>query len=378
MKNFLLTLTIMLFVSGCSSNGIEREYVDGVLVVHNPENGLWQDEPEPPISFELEQTFGQENEPADEIFSSITFIQTDQDGNVYVFDRQGNRLAVFGPGGNFLRSKGRAGQGPGEFNMVMGMIYDGDNSLYISNSGGMQLDRFDLNGNYQTSFRLNNYDIDRAFVRVFLPPNICVLTHNDTEEGRLDIHLVEVTDSLNVRTTITVEEELEDADPIIASQGFSTGVIADNIVVTGIEKYAFHYYTIDGNLQKTVMRDFDELMRPGIFRNETMIRARGNGGLSAPKRLSGDYEISIATWPVNLSHPDQYLEGNPNDEAPEIKYQNSVDLFNTNGELLYSLVSDGYYPEIGNLAHVDSDGKLYTIVSEPFPQVRRYAVRINK
>lgn len=58
---------------------------------------------------------------------------------------------------------------------------------------------------------------------------------------------------------------------------------------------------------------------------------------------------------------------------------NSIDFFNRNGDLLYSMEdTETTIPEIGEPAFVDQNGKLYTKTDLPYPQVRRYFVKISE
>jgi hypothetical protein len=62
-----------------------------VDVINNPEQGVWQDRQEPPISFELVQAFGSEFPDVGAAFSTsskIAGVETDGEGNVYILDNQ--------------------------------------------------------------------------------------------------------------------------------------------------------------------------------------------------------------------------------------------------------------------------------------------------
>lgn len=52
---------------------------------------------------------------SDEIFGVITSIVEADDGNLYMLDAQLTEVKVYSPQGEFLRTIGRAGEGPGEF-----------------------------------------------------------------------------------------------------------------------------------------------------------------------------------------------------------------------------------------------------------------------
>jgi len=50
----------------------------------------------------------------------------DQEGNYYVLDSRNYRIAVFNQRGEYLRTFGREGQGPGEFTMMTNLLIRGD------------------------------------------------------------------------------------------------------------------------------------------------------------------------------------------------------------------------------------------------------------
>jgi len=50
----------------------------------------------------------------EEAFFQPSYVDTDTDGNIFVLDRGDPRIQVFDPHGNYLRTMGREGQGPGE------------------------------------------------------------------------------------------------------------------------------------------------------------------------------------------------------------------------------------------------------------------------
>jgi len=68
------------------------------------------------IKFELEEDLSIGNEDDENyLFYGIRDIQVDTDGNIYVLDSGNHRLQVFDKNGNYLRTIGKKGRGPGEF-----------------------------------------------------------------------------------------------------------------------------------------------------------------------------------------------------------------------------------------------------------------------
>lgn len=86
-------------------------------------------------------------------------VVTDAEGNIYVGDGHGGqnlnappdavaRIAVFDRNGQYLRSWGRLGSGPGEFRTPHGLDIDSMNRLIVADRGNNRLQIFELDGTY--------------------------------------------------------------------------------------------------------------------------------------------------------------------------------------------------------------------------------------
>lgn len=91
-----------------------------------------------------------------EIFGHITRTVFDASGNLHIFDDDAKRIVVIDRQGNFLRTVGREGQGPGEFSSphsfgIMGdgrlVVYDFPGSLKIFDQEGEMLSSTTLDFN---------------------------------------------------------------------------------------------------------------------------------------------------------------------------------------------------------------------------------------
>jgi hypothetical protein len=375
-KSLLLLFIIFVLIS-CESNGVKKVHENGVLVIKNPEHGLLQNYSVSPLKFELEQTYGKENEPIEELFSRITDVFSDEDRNVYILDTKDNRILCFDVNGRFIWSNDKKGEGPGEFKRARGMVFDGQNTFYLCSSSGSQIDKFNINGEYQDRFYLSNLDIGRVFLHGFIDPNILVTSRTETGKSGIYLFLLEMGESLRVKTKIEIFEDIG----IKLTKGFSTkmevSVSGGEVRVANVDRYEFRFYNIEGKVIKKITRDFNKIVRPGLWITDSWASIIFFSYLSAPTKLFDGYEISFSYWPTNVSNPDEYVLLNHNKKAPKRKYMNMFDLFNNDGELLYSIYEDNVTPKMGKPIHVDSYGKLYTLIYEPFPQVRRYNLNIN-
>jgi hypothetical protein len=79
---------------------------------------------ERPLAWQFHERFtlgGKETENESFYRLGPGVVGTDHSGNIHVLDNDAHRIAVFDSAGNFLRSLGAAGEGPGEFTMALSL-----------------------------------------------------------------------------------------------------------------------------------------------------------------------------------------------------------------------------------------------------------------
>lgn len=122
----LLPLLLVLVVAVGGSAQAEvwggREVVeDGVKHVMNPAESL-----ERPSTIELEEAWrigGEDDQGDEQHLGVITDIIADDDGNFYMLDAQLSEIKVYSEDGEYLRTIGREGEGPGEFRGARSMFW---------------------------------------------------------------------------------------------------------------------------------------------------------------------------------------------------------------------------------------------------------------
>ncbi len=121
------------------------EIEDGIKVIKNPEEPLYGE-----ITFELEEDLSIGNEEDENyLFFRARDIQVDTEGNIYVLDRGNYRLQVFDKDGKYLRTTGKRGQGPGEFNAPHGLqLDDKTGNIFVADFNSMTVIIFEKEGKY--------------------------------------------------------------------------------------------------------------------------------------------------------------------------------------------------------------------------------------
>jgi hypothetical protein len=114
---FGTTLVLVALVGTLAVAGPQEVTKEGVVHVMNP-----TDAKERPTEMELEEEWRLGGEDDEEIFGVITAITSDDDGNFYLLDAQLNEIKVYDEDGEYLRTIGREGEGPGEFRGAFNMF----------------------------------------------------------------------------------------------------------------------------------------------------------------------------------------------------------------------------------------------------------------
>lgn len=145
---------------------IETE--NGIKAIKNPREPLYGD-----IKLDLEEELriGKENDP-NELFYIVQDMDIDAAGNIYVVDSKNYRIQKFGGDGKYLRTIGRKGQGPGEFEYPLRIVVDDPGKRIVVVNRYRTLKLFDLTGKFILSipvkqiFRLKPDEGDTFFAVV--------------------------------------------------------------------------------------------------------------------------------------------------------------------------------------------------------------------
>jgi len=81
-------------------------------------------------------------------------IEGDSGGNLYVLDGGNQRVLKFDNEGKFLKTFGRFGQGPGEFQLLLSIDIHEDGHVYIADWRNCRLEVFSSQGKYIHSIKL--------------------------------------------------------------------------------------------------------------------------------------------------------------------------------------------------------------------------------
>jgi hypothetical protein len=101
------------------------------------------------LEWQFERVFelgGSDDGPQSFFMVSSRLVEADAAGNLFILDRQNSRVVVFDANGQFLRTMGSSGGGPGEFKSPGSFSVSPDGAVAVFDYGKGGLVRFDRNG----------------------------------------------------------------------------------------------------------------------------------------------------------------------------------------------------------------------------------------
>ena len=94
--------------------------------------------------------------PVDGMFRQVTDVAWDKAGNTYISDGYINsRVAKVDKDGNWLKSWGEPGSGPGQFNVPHSIAVDAAGQVYVADRGNRRVQVFDGEGNFVRQFTID-------------------------------------------------------------------------------------------------------------------------------------------------------------------------------------------------------------------------------
>jgi len=146
-KAIVLVLIFFIFlILPLRAQKVEIKKENGVTVVLNPQKPVKL--PGMPTTLKLTEDLciGKETKDENSMFSRLGSIQVDDDGNIYVLDTKEILVKVYDKNGKHLRTFGKKGQGPGEFQSASRMYMAEREKLTFLDTENKRFSYYSLNG----------------------------------------------------------------------------------------------------------------------------------------------------------------------------------------------------------------------------------------
>jgi hypothetical protein len=133
---------------------VKIETVEGIRTVVNP---AFPKEGVVRYAFQDDLTLGGEGGGGESVLNRPFDIRVDAQENIYVLDWGDVAFKVFSPDGHLLRTFGKQGQGPGEFDTPAFFELASDGRIFLLSGRQQQMITLDGAGKYLSSFRLDGF-----------------------------------------------------------------------------------------------------------------------------------------------------------------------------------------------------------------------------
>ena len=393
MKNKAKVLSVALFLAALIMlalfGGQEAEWKgkidieNGIKVIKNPGEPLYGE-----MEFELEEDLSIGNEDdKNYIFYRLRDIQVATDGNIYVLDSGNQRLQVFDKDGKYLRTIGKRGQGPGEFNTPTQLQLDDETgNIFVKDSMLRKIIIFEKEGKYIDKdihlvelLRDFYLDSDRCIWGIFSLPGIDSRSIKKvTLTGKVEKTFTEIPYHIQ-RIVISLTKE---GNPGMGAYFVNTGY-EDDLFISKVDNHTFVY----GHSKKYELVAVDKSGKTLfiIRKDESPIKITKTDRGRIEDRIKWDIKKDGHLVPeISLEFPDYkpyfysiitddisriYVRNNP--ASRESNTNHEYDVFNKEGLYLYKIHLN-YYPD------VIKNGYIYTIaVNEEtgLEQIKRYRIK---
>ena len=156
-KSIILAVSFSLLFIVCGKGTIGKrsaviEEIDGITYVHNIGEPQY---PDRTVEFLEEVTFGSEEDEV--LLGNPAYFSVRSNGNVYIGDFSEKNIKVYNSEGDYIKTVGKEGQGPGEFQTSPILRFLEDGRMLALDMISRRCSFYDKNDNLVESFNWEGY-----------------------------------------------------------------------------------------------------------------------------------------------------------------------------------------------------------------------------
>lgn len=251
---------------------------NGVTVVKNPKEPIYGEDV---FSLEEELSIGEAEGREEYMFSQVGGIVVDEEERIYVADLKETHIKVFTKDGEYLKTIGRKGQGPGEFERVSGIQITYQKELIVFDMNIRRLSFFSPNGKFIKALsvsKLNPFRLNSNSKGNFLVQSVTLDLMNNQSISELKIY----DSNLNYLLTIGAPVSGDIFNPFDPFFIWRLGN-NNNIVYSYNKTYELRIYDSEGKIIKKIAKDYDPVRITEEEKKEAIEKFSPPSGTEFPK-----------------------------------------------------------------------------------------------
>ena len=253
---FVLVLSILVLSCRQSEDKWQGaiEETDGVTVVNNPIAPLYGEDA---LELEEDLSIGEAEGREQYMFSNATSVALDGSDNIYVLDSKEAHIKVYNNQGAYLRTLGKKGQAPGEFQGPRDLTITPQGEILVNDSSARLLKFCDLEGNQLRQVSHARY---WSFTRPQADSAGEILGGYGIigDKGIFTQHIVKFTETLDEKFTVSTVEIARNPvfNPYFARQHWTQDQKGQ--IIWGFPvKYELYVESPEGARRKTIRKDYN-------------------------------------------------------------------------------------------------------------------------
>ena len=336
---------------------------ENVEVISNASKGLWGEDNT--LHLEEELITGKEYGDDSEMFGYIRGVAFDEEDTIFIADSYELEVKVFDDQGNFLERFGREGEGPGEFQTIDDIHWCRfDNLLYIVDRRNNRIAQFSPDGKFIKAVKTTKFKIRVEKIDSF-EDGTFILSGMRFGGDFADYRIITVDHALENVIAECGEDFPAHTVGMDMSPDFSDVCIlsGDQLCYTSPSEYKIVLLDKNLNKSKIIEKSYPRMFPPQYVRG---FYADFNG-IENVARVNGNYVAGVSFTKAKEIPLFQEKKDLVNFVENEKATGCQLDLFDSEFRFLASVK----VPSRRRLGGADSQGRLYFIENEPFPQLIR-------
>ena len=363
---FVLLLTLLSVIPGIAQK-VKIEEKDGVVIIKNPKNPV--SVPGGPTSLVCEENLkiGVEEGEEEYMFANLRSVQVDSEDNIYVLDSKYVKVKVYDKNGKHIRSFGKVGQGPGEFQSPTRMYMRSDDVIAILDTGSRRFSYYSTDGECLKEISVaDKGSISRSW------PDSRGYIYGETMEllsSKRTLKIVKYNPDFNIIGDIATLKEKRTMGEINPIMNRIVCFVRpdDHIVWAKTLDYCIHISNPDGKIVKKINKDFDPI--PVSSEEKKKIKKeRGEAGFPPSIKLVFPKNHPPIYYLISDEKGRIYVRTNEVDESGLFKW----DVFDEEGRFILNFYHTG-----DEFFMVVKNDQIYACSpdnDEGIPYIKRYRI----